>query len=102
MRKILTAYALFFFGAFLVAFPLMCLQSCSHYVAPALKPDTSAVRVVGKIVAGAPPAFEPGEDVKGSYFIVTPAYVLYLGWLQQENRELSLQVEKLQAIINKK
>ena len=78
------------------------IGSCHPYVAPALKPDTSAVRVVGKIVAGAPPAFEPGEDVKGSYFIVTPAYVLYLGWLQQENRELSLQVEKLQAIINKK
>jgi hypothetical protein len=78
------------------------ILSCSHYVAPALKPDTSAVRVVGKIVAGAPPAFEPGEDAKGSYFIVTPAYVLYLGWLQQENRELALANERLQAIINKK
>ena len=90
------------FGAILGFIVLPLMSSCSHYVAPALKPDTSAVLVVGKIVAGAPPAFEPGEDVKGSYFVVTPAYVLYLGWLQQENREMTLRIEQLQAIINKK
>jgi len=86
----------------LTAILLLRVIACHPYVAPAVNPDTSAVRVVGKIVAGAAPAFEPGEDPKKDYFIVTPAYVLYLGWLQQENREQALTIEKLRAIIEKK
>jgi len=81
---------------------ILVAASCHPYVPPIMKPDAGAVRVVGKIVDGSAPIFEPGEDPKKSYFVVTPAYIIYLGWIQQENREQALTIEKLRAIIEGK
>jgi len=73
--------------------------NCHTYQPPATAPEAAAARITGKIVQGAPPAFEPGEDPAKSYFIVTPAYVIYFDFLQYENQELKLTVEKLRKII---
>jgi hypothetical protein len=76
--------------------------SCATYAPPGTKPPASEVRIVGKIVEGAVPAFEPGEDPKKSYFIVTQSFVLYFYFLQSENKEQKMEIEKLRAIIEKK
>jgi hypothetical protein len=73
--------------------------NCHTYQPPITEPEAAAARIAGKIIQGAPPAFEPGEDPAKSYFIVTPAYVIYFDFLQYENRELKLTVEKLRKII---
>lgn len=76
------------------------LVECRTYQPPPrVQPETSEIRIVGKIKDGAPPSFEPGEDAAKSYFIVTPAYVLYLDFLQYENQEQRLTIEKLRKII---
>lgn len=94
MRKIAAALVL--------ACALLMIGCPPPYKPPAIKPDPNAARVVAKIVNGAPPAFEPGEDPAKSYFVVTPAFILYLAWLQQENREQALTIEKLRAIVEGK
>jgi hypothetical protein len=88
-------------GHFLAAaFMALLLQTaCTHYQPPITEPEAAAARIAGKIVQGALPAFEPGEDPAKNYFIVTPAYVIYFDFLQYENRELKLTVEKLRKII---
>ena len=56
---------------------------------------------MGKVLAGAV-TFEPKENPQGDYFIVTKAYTLYLNFLQWENAEQKLTIEKLRAIIEGK
>jgi hypothetical protein len=52
------------------------------------------VKVVGKIQGGVL-SFEPGFDPKGDYFFVTKAFILYFNFLQWENKELALEIERL-------
>jgi hypothetical protein len=81
----------------------MLLQAaCTHYKPPLTAPPMDGARIVGKIVEGALPAFEPKEDPKKSYFIVTPGYVLYYNFLQWENAEQKMTIEGLRAELKKK
>jgi hypothetical protein len=86
----------------LASFLLSSIACCTKYRAPATAPNATDIRIVGKIIDGGPPQFEKNENVKLSFFIVTPQFVSYEYWLMWQVREQALTIEKLRAIIEKK
>jgi hypothetical protein len=82
---------------------LLTLSSASFWSCkpePELVP-IGPVRVVGQINKGIV-TYGEGEDPKGDYNIVTPAFVLKLIDLAFEVKRLELEIERLKELIKKR
>lgn len=82
-----------------IALLLSYSATCKPQIVPVA---IGEARIVGKILNGAAPVWEPKEDPAKSYFIVTTAYVMEHYSLMWTVKEQTAEIEKLRRLLEKK